>query len=50
MRFRACSLSSSVGKCYLDNLRPDGATRRKWRQLVGKVREWVYGKPTPPRL
>jgi hypothetical protein len=30
--------------------RSGGATRGKWRQLVGKVREWVCGKPTPPRL
>jgi hypothetical protein len=40
MRFRACSLSSSVGKCCLDNLRSGGAFRRKGRQLVGKVGEW----------
>jgi hypothetical protein len=30
--------------------RPGGAVRGKWRQLVGKVREWVCGKPAPPRL
>jgi hypothetical protein len=30
--------------------RPGGATRGKWRQLVGKVGEWVCGKLTPPRL
>jgi hypothetical protein len=39
-RFRACSLSSSVGKCCADNLRPSGAFRGKGRQLVGKVVEW----------
>jgi hypothetical protein len=27
-----------------------GAIRGKWRQLVGKVREWECGKPVPPRL
>jgi hypothetical protein len=32
------------------NWRPGGATRRKWRQLVGKVREWICGKPAPSRL
>jgi hypothetical protein len=37
VRFRACSLNSSVGKCCLDNLRPGGAFRGKGRQLVG---EW----------
>jgi hypothetical protein len=30
--------------------RPGGAIRGKWGQLVGKVREWVCGKPAPPRL
>jgi hypothetical protein len=30
--------------------RPSGAFRGKWRQLVGKVGEWVCGKPAPPRL
>jgi hypothetical protein len=30
--------------------RPDGAIRGKWRQLVGKVREWVCGKLAPSRL
>jgi hypothetical protein len=29
---------------------PGGATRGKGRQLVGKVGEWVRGKPAPPRL
>jgi hypothetical protein len=24
--------------------RPGGAFRGKWRQLVGKVREWICGK------
>jgi hypothetical protein len=32
------------------NCRPGGAIRGKRRQLVGKVGEWVCGKPTPPRL
>jgi hypothetical protein len=27
VRLRACSLSSSIGKCCLDNLRPGGAIR-----------------------
>jgi hypothetical protein len=30
--------------------RPGGASRGKGRQLVGKVGEWVCGKPAPPRL
>jgi hypothetical protein len=30
--------------------RPGGAIRGKWGQLVGKVGEWVCGKPAPPRL
>jgi hypothetical protein len=30
--------------------RPGRAIRGKWGQLVGKVREWVCGKPTSPRL
>jgi hypothetical protein len=30
--------------------RPGGATRGKGRQLVGKVGEWVCGKPAPPKL
>jgi hypothetical protein len=40
VRFRARSLSNSVGKCCLDNLRLGGAFRRNGRQLVGKVGEW----------
>jgi hypothetical protein len=32
------------------NWRPGGATRGKWGYLVGKVGEWVRGKPAPPRL
>jgi hypothetical protein len=39
----------SLAKIWL-KWRPDGAIRGKWRQLVGKVGEWVCGKPTPPRL
>jgi hypothetical protein len=39
VRFRACSLSSLVGKCCVDNLRPSEAFRGKGRQLVGKIRE-----------
>jgi hypothetical protein len=27
VRFRSCSLSSSIGKCCMDNLRPGGAIR-----------------------
>jgi hypothetical protein len=27
-----------------------GAIRGKWRQLVGKVGEWVCGNMAPPRL
>jgi hypothetical protein len=30
--------------------RPGGANRGKGRQLVGKVGEWVCGKPAPLRL
>jgi hypothetical protein len=30
--------------------RPGRAIRGKWGQLVEKVREWVCGKPAPPRL
>jgi hypothetical protein len=30
--------------------RPSGAIRGKWRHLVGKVGEWVYGKLAPLRL
>jgi hypothetical protein len=30
--------------------RPGGAIRGKWGQLVGKVEEWICGKPAPPRL
>jgi hypothetical protein len=32
------------------NWRSGGATRGKWGQLVGKVGEWVRGKPAPLRL
>jgi hypothetical protein len=38
-----------VAKTWL-KWRPGGAIRGKWRQLVGKVGEWVCGKPAPPRL
>jgi hypothetical protein len=38
-----------VAKTWL-KLRPGGAIRGKWRQLVGKVGEWVCGKPAPSRL
>jgi hypothetical protein len=27
MRFRVCSLYSSIGNYWMDNLRPDGASR-----------------------
>jgi hypothetical protein len=30
--------------------RSGGATRGKWGHLIGKVGEWVCGKPVPPRL
>jgi hypothetical protein len=36
----ACSLSSSIGKCCVDNLRSGGAFRGKGIQLIGKVRKW----------
>jgi hypothetical protein len=29
MRFRICSLSSSIYNCWMDNLRPGGALRWK---------------------
>jgi hypothetical protein len=32
------------------NWRPGGAIRGKRRQLIGKVVEWVCGKPEPPRF
>jgi hypothetical protein len=32
------------------NWRPGGTIRGKWRWLVGKVGEWICGKPAPPRL
>jgi hypothetical protein len=38
-----------VVKTWL-NWRPGGATRGKWGQLIGKVREWVCGKSAPLRL
>jgi hypothetical protein len=40
MRFMACSLSSSVGKCCVDNLKSGRTFRGKGRQLVGKDGEW----------
>jgi hypothetical protein len=40
---------SLLAKIWL-KWRSDGAIRGKWGQLVGKVREWVCGKPAPPRL
>jgi hypothetical protein len=30
--------------------RPGEAIRGKRRQLIGKIGEWVCGKPTPSRL
>jgi hypothetical protein len=27
VRFRVCSLPRSIGNCWMDNLRPDGAIR-----------------------
>jgi hypothetical protein len=38
-----------VGKTWL-KWRPGVAIRGKWRQLVGKVGEWVCDKLAPPRL
>jgi hypothetical protein len=38
-----------VVKTWL-NWRPGGPLGGKGRQLVSKVREWVCGKPAPPRL
>jgi hypothetical protein len=32
------------------NWRPGRALRGKRRQLVGKVGEWVCGKPAPPKV
>jgi hypothetical protein len=40
---------SLLAKIWL-KWRPDVTIRRKWGQLVGKVGEWVCGKPAPPRL
>jgi hypothetical protein len=37
---RACSLSSSIGKCYLDNQRPDGAIRG----ISGTLRREGWGE------
>jgi hypothetical protein len=39
----------SLAKIWL-KWRPGRAIRGKWEQLAGKVREWVCGKPVPPRL
>jgi hypothetical protein len=39
----------SVSKAWL-KWRPGATTMGKGRQLVGKVREWICGKSTPPRL
>jgi hypothetical protein len=38
-----------VDKIWL-NWRPSEAIRRKQRQVVGKVGEWIRGNPAPPRL
>jgi hypothetical protein len=35
---------SLLAKIWL-KWRPDGAIRGKWGQLIGKVGEWVCGKP-----
>jgi hypothetical protein len=48
-RFLKNSTLWSLAKIWL-KWRPGGATRGKWGQLVGKVGEWVCGKPAPPRL
>ncbi len=44
------SLNSLVFGKAVVKMRPGGAIRGKWGQLVGKVGEWVCGKPAPPRL
>jgi hypothetical protein len=46
------SLNSNFGLVNGTRLkwRQGGALRGKWRQLVGKVGEWVCVKPVPPRL
>jgi hypothetical protein len=41
-----CGLSSGTRLKW----RSGGTTRGKGRQLVGKVGEWVYSKPTSLRL
>jgi hypothetical protein len=40
VRFRACSLSSSIGKCCMDNLRPGGAIR----EISGTLRREGRGE------
>jgi hypothetical protein len=40
VRFRVCSISSSIGNYWIDILRPGGALRWKVETVVGKVREW----------
>jgi hypothetical protein len=45
MRFRACSLCSSIGKCYMDNLRLGGAIRGISGTLERGGRESVVAIP-----
>jgi hypothetical protein len=40
VRFKLCFISSSIDNYWINNLRSDGALRRKWRPLFGKVGEW----------
>jgi hypothetical protein len=48
-RFFKAQNFSLVVKAWL-NWRLGGTLSEKWRQLVGKIREWVCDKPTPPKL
>jgi hypothetical protein len=50
MRFRICSLFSSIYNYWMDNLRPGGALRFKVETIGWKGRGMVCGKMAPPRL
>jgi hypothetical protein len=45
VRLRVCSLSSSISKCCLKNLRPDGAIRGSVEPSEGKGGESVVAIP-----
>jgi hypothetical protein len=45
IRFMSCSLSSSIGNYYMDNLRPGGATRGSVEHSEGKSEESVVAIP-----